>query len=495
MRALSIVVVMGLTAVAAADGMRLQEQLRVAEAAEKDGIETKDPEAFERCALAYVEAARIAETEAPHHAPMGLYNAGVCFEHARSVTAALAMYGQLERAYPRDQLAQRAQARRANIYLRIGWYAEAAQELEAYARRWPGGDEASDALENALRLRAALGDEAAARKNGERWIALFGGKRPREAGEIALWLADHTREHGTLDGGVRAYRDWLKRFGGRADRHVVAGAYVALGRLQWDASCKAKGSPARGLCLAARRRDPEPRCSAAPPAVATRDAALAGDAHATLVQAVRVAQASGDEHARLIADMARLLLADARLEAALAVEMPAPSVASGGALTPAGQKAIASWLAEWQRELADARRAYEELLRSPNVRVSVQAAGRIAWLTQHAADTLASARLPAWKKPRLDELRGAYCDALQDAAAPLEQTAQAAAEACLARAAKTGVVEEAALCVAVHDRHHPASAAAGERLPAVAAPRVVDVEPEVRHWPPGLPRAITPSPP
>ena len=59
-------------------------------------------------------------------------------------------------------------------------------------------------------------------------------------------------------------------------------------------------------------------------------------------------------------------------------------------------------------------------------------------------------------------------------------------------AGKVGVADETASCVAVFDRHHPAAAGAGERLPAAASPRIVDVEPEVRYRPPGT---VTPSPP
>ncbi|MBZ0233220.1 MAG: hypothetical protein K8M05_12895, partial [Deltaproteobacteria bacterium] len=177
MRALAIVAIMGLglglVTAAAADGTTLEGRMETAQAAEKHATESRDPEAFQVCGQAYVEVAKAARTERPEWVAMALYNAGVCFEHARSVTAAVAMYRQLEAELPRDPLVQRAHARRAQLYLAIAWYAEAAKELEAYATKWAGERDASDALENAVRLRAALGDDDAARRNAERWVKLY----------------------------------------------------------------------------------------------------------------------------------------------------------------------------------------------------------------------------------------------------------------------------------------------------------------------------------
>lgn len=493
MRALSLLVVMGLAAPAAADGTSLQGMMVTAETAERSARESNDPAAYETCGQAYVEVANAARTEAPAIVPEAMYNAGVCFEHGGAIGAAIRLYAMLEAELPSNPLAHRALARRGQLYWRIASFAEAAKAFETYASKYAGEKDASDALENAFRLRMAIGDEDAARADAEQWIRKFGAKRPREAAGAALALARMTREHATRDEATRAYRQWIKVHGGRAERHQTVAVYVALGELLWDASCEVKGTPEGGLCLAPAKRTAAPRCGNPPALAVARDAKLAAEATKVFDLAVRKARSTAsDDLAQIAAEPARLYLVDARIEQAIAREMTAPLVDRAGVMTAASKKEQSTWIAEWQKGLADASRALEPLLRSKNLRVAVAAQGRMAWLYRHAADTLASAPLPKWKKPLLEEMRGSYCDALADLAASIAERANDAADACLRLSEQTQVVDETTQCVEVFDRHGGTAIGGGERLPAAAWPRVRDVEPEIRYRPRGT---FTPSPP
>jgi tetratricopeptide (TPR) repeat protein len=493
MRVLPIVIVVALAGSAAADGTSLQGLHVTAETAMKRAHESRDPAAFEVCGQAFVEVANTARTEKVIEVvPDAMYNAAVCFEQARSVSAAIMLYMRLEAEFPTHRLVPHAVMRLARIQHTLAHFDDAATAMESYAAKYAAERDAGEALENAFMLRMALGDDEAARKNAERWLKAYGAKRPSEAAEVALVLARRVRDHGTPDAAMVAHRDWLKKYGGRAERHHVVAAYAVLGELAWDASCKMKDVANDGLCLGRAKPSRLERCGKPPVVVIARDAALVAEAKKALQQATRAAETSGDTFLNLRADHARLSLADMRLEAALATEMPAPLTDATGRLTPASQKAVAAWLQGWQKGLADARRAYEDLVRSKNLRVSVLAAGRIAFLSQHAADTLASAPLPTIPKPKLDAIRGAYCDELARFAEPLDKLAQDAADACLSVAAQGNVVEETAFCVQIRDRHDPAGADGGERLPIAASPRIRDVEPEIRYRPPGT---FTPSPP
>jgi tetratricopeptide (TPR) repeat protein len=463
----ALLVLMLLTASAAADGTTLEGLVTQAETAEKNARESGAIEAYETCGAAYVEVANAEIAAELDHVDEPMYNAAVCFEQAGSAGMAVTLYTRILDEYPRGVLAARALARRARIYMAIAYFDRAADDLETYAKKYGGEKDASDALENAFRLRAALGDDVAARRDAEIWIKMFGGRRPSDAADVAFVLAWRTREYGKADDALDAYRGWIRMYGGKARREQLVSAYLAIGELQWTASCKGKPTP-EGFCIARTRTTTIPRCGTRLPLVTVaRDPALVKEATAALQQAVRAAETSGDGLAAIRGDQARLVLADQRLEAAMAIEMP----------TSASTKDLMTWLKTWQMQLAEARRGYEDLLRSKNMRVSVAAAGRIAFLMQHAADTIGSAPLPKLKKPKLDEIRAAYCDTLTAYVAPLEAQAEQAAAACLDVAGRTGVVEETAACAAIFDRHHPETAAAGERLPAPRAPIITDIEP------------------
>jgi hypothetical protein len=124
-------------------------------------------------------------------------------------------------------------------------------------------------------LRAALGDDDAVARDVARWVKMFGAKQPRQAASAELMLAYRTRERGEPADAMEALRAWIKRHGGRGERHQLVAAYATLGELAWDASCKVKGAARGSLCLAPARTAAAPRCAKAPLVAVARDATLA----------------------------------------------------------------------------------------------------------------------------------------------------------------------------------------------------------------------------
>ncbi|HUQ00834.1 MAG TPA: hypothetical protein VM261_00005, partial [Kofleriaceae bacterium] len=121
-----VMVVMTMVGTAAADGTTFEGKVKTAESAERSAHESKDPAAYEVCGQAYLEVAEAARTEMPDSVASAMYNAAVCFEEGGSVSAAITLYKQLEREFPSDRAVPRVVARRAQIYMRLAWYDEAA---------------------------------------------------------------------------------------------------------------------------------------------------------------------------------------------------------------------------------------------------------------------------------------------------------------------------------------------------------------------------------
>lgn len=255
----------------------LRRQAEAAERAARDG----DPDGYARCGALYDQAA----AATPDDGDEALFDAGVCFEHAASVAAAVERYQQLGARYPRSKLAGRALARTGALLARVASYELAATALETYATRFAGERDAADALADAIFYRRATGDLAGAERDAtfaRRTLRPVGG---RDVGAEALVAIAGDR----LARGERAAARRIlgglvptARLGGDRDRAT------ALGALAWDAACRT--APLDGVCVAGGR-------------VAARIPALA-------VAAQRLLAAADTP-------LAKRLVADARFEAAL----------------------------------------------------------------------------------------------------------------------------------------------------------------------------------
>jgi hypothetical protein len=98
------------------------------------------------------------------------------------------------------------------------------------------------------------------------------------------------------------------------------------------------------------------------------------------------------------------------------------------------------------------RKAHVEIKSFADAQLVLDASLRTALAAQHFADQLRTAPLP--KSMSTDEMKDAYCGALEDQTEPVEQMAQMAALYCLERAKTTGLTgDTVTACQELYDRY------------------------------------------
>jgi hypothetical protein len=188
--------------------------------------------------------------------------------------------------------------------------------LARYARLYAGERDAFDALSDAIYLRLGAGDRDAAARDAAYFLETFGAKRRRDALSGIAVVARARLAHGERVPAARALATFLRV--PPSDRDPDRDA--SLGALAWDAACPV--APTDGLCL--RRGRP------------ARAPALSRLAVALLTRAAT--------------PRAALLLADAKLEAVLAIP------------TPPARRRTGAWRARLDTAVAAARTAYDTVL-------------------------------------------------------------------------------------------------------------------------------------
>jgi hypothetical protein len=290
---------------------------KAAEALEKAARETGEWEAYHRCGEAYL--ALYAEAKQRADADELRYNAGVCFEEAKEMDAALAAYAAVMKQNARSGLATRARARAAVVEARRARYAEAAALLEAYVvaamdgapatrpmSRDDGGvsrrssdKDVVDAANDAVYYALALGDtKRAARVVDAVGTALARDGEQRLLAETAIVQAMHGR------GARAAAKARVKLLVGSAGRARGASSLAAAGRVVAAVACPV--ALVDELC-------PRPR-----------DKALAASARALFERAAKQAERGQDQDAIPgDAEDARRRVLDLALEPLLAAKKPA----------------------------------------------------------------------------------------------------------------------------------------------------------------------------
>ncbi len=385
-----------------------------------------------------------------------LYGAAVCFAQGGSAGAAIALGEQLVAEFPTSRLAPAALTQLLWLHAALGEFARARDAAVRLAERYPAEREAVDALWAALAYSAALGDEAQLATLAARFERSYGAKRPDDVGRLRAHLAERQAERGDVDGAIASYGAVLKRWRGTpAERATVL---MARAELQWQRACPVAG--ARGLCV---RGD-------AALAVVARRKGDAADAVAGFAAVVQLAQAGDPDDLALgwARARARLHQVEAAVEAVVALgAVPALAVDQAGAPTPAALERMRAWLRDWQQAMATADRAGTDAFAAPEGASAVAVAERLARMYQHAAATLIAAPVP--RTIVGTPAATVYRDQLAEVAAPLRLKADAAAEACLHKAAALGIVDDAvASCGAIRAAAAPATWALAERVPGYA---------------------------
>jgi tetratricopeptide (TPR) repeat protein len=212
-----------------------------AEALEREGDWEGCGRLYRDIAATYSSSPRIDEV---------LYNAGVCFEEARSVGQAVAMYSQLRQRYPSSRLSQKALVREANLHAATARFEEAAELFESYAKRYGGEKDAPNALSNAIVYRRALGHYRKAVADVELYLRRYKRRRKREAAAVLFSLAGLYEAQGRKKDTAAILRRYLREFGRVGGQERVVIALARVGEVEWQESCPSQTD--RGLCVRVR---------------------------------------------------------------------------------------------------------------------------------------------------------------------------------------------------------------------------------------------------
>ncbi|HVK72416.1 MAG TPA: tetratricopeptide repeat protein [Kofleriaceae bacterium] len=385
-----------------------------------------------------------------------LYNAGVCFEEGRSLSAAIGVYTELQERFPKSKLSARALVRLGGVYERVAYYDRASAQYEEYAKKYAGEKDAYDAMNNAVFFRKGIGDDDKAIENTNFFISKFGGKKQGDAAGAFFSLASIYEKRGDQDKVVSHYRDYLKKYNekGGADKVVIA--YARIGQILWEQSCPVK--TVDGSCIkvareravgnkakSRRKKGDSTRTQCGPETkikltVVNRDEKKVKEALKAFGQAVAEFErkggkfAGGDERlARFYYALAKFHTAEVEYEKFLGIKFPAgmnfdPSKPKE---TEKSKKRFDAWLDEKRKVGGKASGVYQKLIfEIKDPANAIAAAARIGQVSQNFADALYTAEIPAFIRP-YEEAVDAYCEQLETVAEPLDNTSLDAFGACL----------------------------------------------------------------
>lgn len=429
-----------------------------------------DPERARACAARLL--ALYAEYGDRHpRAPDALAYAARCHDVAGDFGAAARTRELLVERFPQAPVARLALLALAHQYQAIARYDRAAAVMETYAKRHPDDKQTPELAVEAALLRAGLGQEAEALALLARAEEQHRLRDPARA--AALFWARAQLLPGTYpnDQARREHAEqYLKRHGARGGLARLILAEVAIADVDWRRSCKQKGTPL-DLCVtfqpaapvAAKGKRPAPNCAgpaARAVSVHARDRKLAEAAQRRFQEALRIGSAwrrEGDDEALRAKvaealDLAAIAVADADLAAYLQLRVPTGLAFTVEAwrreLGTPGQQAIYAeqvrtsetskkrllefLTAKTAQGQALARRYEHVAAGKQSPRGMFAAAARVAVVQATYADELLTAEVPGGLGN--EAAVKAYCGAMRDQAAAIEQSAKEALTYCLGRA-------------------------------------------------------------
>ncbi|KAB2911035.1 MAG: hypothetical protein F9K40_01495 [Kofleriaceae bacterium] len=386
-----------------------------------------------------------------------LYNAGVCFEEGRSLSAAISVYVELMDRFPSSKQSARALARLGNVYARVAYYDKASANFEEYAKKYAKEDDAYKAMNDAVFYRKGIGDDDKAIENTKTFISKFGSGKKGQADAASAFfsLASIYEKRGDLNVVVDHYRAYIKKYGsvGGGDRLVAA--YGRIGQILWQQSCPVKtvdGScikiareRAVGKASKKRRKGDVTRTQCGPETkikltVVTRDAKKAKEAMKAFGQAISEFERKGgkfpggDERtARYWYALSKFYNAEDDYEKFLSIKFPEKLNFDPAKKAEAEKslKRFDSWFKEKEKLGGAAAGQYSKLIfdiKEPQN--AIAGAARIGQVSQNFSDALYTAEIPENIR-KYEEAVDIYCETLEAKAEPLENTSLDAFSACL----------------------------------------------------------------
>jgi len=460
--------------------LKAQSMRKTAEQTEKLAKEKKDFALYVECGQKYLDIYN-SNPEATDNDEV-LYNAGVCFEEGRSIGVAIQMYNLLKKYYPNSKITARATARLGKAFGDIAFYDRAADELEAYAKKYAGEKDAHDAMSDAVFYRKGIGDDAKAIEDTKYYIKTFGKKMPGEAANAAFSLTSIYEKQGDKDAVIKHLRDYIRTHGskGGADKLVIA--HAKIGQILYEQSCpvklvdgacvkitreravvtkKAKKKKGKERYEAPLQCGPESKIKLT---VVKRDDRKMRDAMKEFAAAAKEFNKVKDDKeatggARYYYALGKFNEANVEFEKFLDIKFPQNLNFGDGLpehkkqneeLSKKSKKRFEEWLTQKQKAAEAANKKYEAVLSVKDNANSIAAAARLGQITQNFSDQLFTAEIP--KDVRASKIIDgydiaqdkvdAYCDALTTAAEPLAEKSLTAYSVCLSKSTELGWFSE-----------------------------------------------------
>jgi len=385
-----------------------------------------------------------------------LYNAGVCYEDGRSLSAAISAFQELRERFPDSKASAKALARLGAVYARVAYYKEASTMFEEYAKKYAGQDDAYKAMNDAVFYRKGIGDDDKAIENTNFFITKFGGKKKGDAANAFFSMAGIYEKRGDLDQVVKHYQSYIKTHAakGSPDRAVVA--WARIGQILWQQSCpvttvddsciKVARERAVGTRAKSKRKKGDTtrtQCGADTKLKVTpvdRDGKKVKAAMAAFAEAIKIYEKAGgkfpdgDEYtARRFYASAKFHQAEVDYESFLRVKFPEGLNfdPSKPAEVKKSTDKFEKWFKEKDKLAAKAGGAYGDLINKiKDPTNAIAGAARIGQISQTFSDALYTAEVPAFIRP-YEEAVDAYCDKLTEVAEPYEGKSLEGFGACL----------------------------------------------------------------
>ncbi len=392
-----------------------------------------------------------------------LYNAGVCYEYGKSISAAKDMYLLLQQHYSKSNLAAKSIARLGNAYASIAFYKEAADYLERYATNFAGEKDAFGTLSDAVQFRKGIGDDAKALADTQQFVKMYGKTRQVEAATAFYSMTSIYEKTGDLDKLAAHLRAYLNQWGatGGADRRVIANA--KLGAALWQSACPVQTID--GTCMKLTRvasvnrklrvsADGIPkRCGDETQGELTivprddRKVKQAMVAFAAAVTEYEKGNITGDIRGALYHyAQSRFGKLERQYEQYLAMQIPGNLTFSvrQPAVAEQSRKRFTTWFTGKQELGVAMKKEYENIINLKDGAVAIAAAARLGAISQNFSVQLFRAEIPIDQRtgPYAEETSQAYCDELTKMAEPLQQFAETSYEACLLTSTKLGWFSE-----------------------------------------------------
>lgn len=445
-----------------ATGIMAVAERKILEQVEAEAKKTGDFGKYVQCGNGYLKLFNDAVKKNPsvgiaEKMDQILYNAGVCFEEGRSLSAAISVYVELMDRFPTSKQSARALARLGNVYARVAYYDKASANFEEYAKKYAKEDDAYKAMNDAVFYRKGIGDDDKAIENTKTFISKFGkGKQGTvDAANAFFSLASIYEKRGDLNVVVDHYRKYLKQYGDKGGADKVVLAYARIGQILWQQSCPGKtvdGScikiareRAVGKATRKRRKGDATRTQCGPETkikltVVNRDGKKMAEALKAFSQAVSEYErrggkfAGGDERtARYWYALAKFHAAEVDYEKFLSINFPA-NLNFDPAKKAEAEKSLKrfdAWFKEKESTGAKASAVYSKLIfEIKEPQNAIAAAARIGQLSQNFSDALYTAEIPENIR-KYEEAVDIYCETLEAKAEPLENTSLDAFSACL----------------------------------------------------------------